>query len=214
MRYNEAEQAFYDDVREKKKAANGVHGKTGKNGYVGTMRFPTDIMSRKEKIAYRKAGAVVTTNIFDEILTIDEFNKLEEYEQKNRLQYWRNKYSAIEVKSSMGIGAKRYYDIIGELGLPKAPRGRSKGAPRKAKAIAIEAEKIKEMPLPAPVEIKETEPIQEIIFNGLQLIFNGTFSAEHIQNQILKFASILDNESDDFYIEFKIRQKSKADNKN
>ena len=211
MRYNEAEQAFYDDVREKKKAANGVHGKTGKRGYVGTMRFPTDIMSRKEKRAYRKAGAIVTTNIFDEILTIDEFMNLEEFEQRNRLQYWRNKYSAVEVKSSMGIGVKRYYDIIEELGLPKAPRGRSKGQPRKAKATIadVEEKQIEEQ----PVTPKAAEPIQEIIFSGLQLKFNGTFSAEHIQNQILKFASILDNETDDFYVELKIMQKTTTESK-
>ena len=40
MQLNEAAKLFQDEIREKKKAANGVHHKTGKKGYVGKMLFP------------------------------------------------------------------------------------------------------------------------------------------------------------------------------
>lgn len=211
MFYSEAEKAFYEDVREKKKTASGVHGKTGKKGYVGKMLFPTDIMSRKDKYNHRKAGKVVTTNLYEKILTIDEFDELEDFEKRNRLQYWRNEYTTIEIKKGLGIGAARYYEIIEKLGLPKAPRGRQKARTAKVKAIAIERgiEAAEATEAPKAVEAAPIKPIQEIMVNGIHLIYNGTFSPAHIQNQLLKFASILDGENDEFYIELKLVQKGK-----
>lgn len=211
MFYSEAEKAFYEDVREKKKTASGVHGKTGKKGYVGKMLFPTDIMSRKDKYNHRKAGKVVTTNLYEKILTIDEFDELEDFEKRNRLQYWRNEYTTIEIKKGLGIGAARYYEIIEKLGLPKAPRGRQKARAAKVKAIAIERgiEATEATEAPKAVEAAPIKPIQEIMVNGIHLIYNGTFSPAHIQNQLLKFASILDGEDDEFYIELKLVQKGK-----
>ena len=70
---SEAEKLFLNEIREKKRTASGVHHKTGKNGYVGTMRFPSDIMSRKDKMKYRRNGKVMTTNMYDEIITAEEF---------------------------------------------------------------------------------------------------------------------------------------------
>src|SRR3982751_5228723 len=122
QKLNDIERMFYDEVRDKKKTASGVHHKTGKNGYVGKMRFPTDFMNRSEKMKYRRAGKVVTTNIFDEILPIEEFEKLETYEQKNRLQYWRNERPNKEIVQGMGISNKKFYDLVSELELPKAKR--------------------------------------------------------------------------------------------
>lgn len=211
---NNIERMFYDEIRDKKRTASGVHHKTGKNGYVGTMRFPSDIMNRKEKMKYRRAGKVLTSNIFDEVLPIDEFENLETYEQRNRLQYWRNEKSNKEILAGMGISNKRYYDIVSQLELPKAPRIKP-NAPRKA--IAKKKELI-------PVEIQETVPavqneievpeppkeeskVQEVIVNGLNVIFTGTYSAEKIEKQLTKFMLLLDDEEDDFYIEFRLMQK-------
>ena len=214
------EKLFYDEVREKKKTASGVHHKTGKNGYVGNMRFPSDIMSRSEKMRYRKAGKVVTTNIFDEILPIDEFEQLETYEKKNRLAYWRNEKSNKEILQGMGISNKRYYEIVAELQLPKAPRIKP-NQPRKATA------KKKQEPTTSPTPVSLTEMVpavqklvealetpkeekneQEPIVNGLNVSFTGTYSAEKIEKQLTKFMLLLDSEEDDFYVEFTMIQKT------
>ena len=53
MWQSEAERLFNDEVRDKKRTASGVHHKAGKNGYVGKMRFPSDIMNKKEKRKYK-----------------------------------------------------------------------------------------------------------------------------------------------------------------
>lgn len=133
MHLNEAEKLFYSDIRDKKKAASGVHHKTGKKGYVGVMRFPSDIMSRKDKMKYRRNGKVMTTNIYDEIIPIDEFEKLTKEDQYNRLKYWRSKYSNKEITTSMGIWNNKFYNLVKDLDLPKAPR--VEPAERKEKQI-------------------------------------------------------------------------------
>lgn len=210
MHYSEAERLFYEDVRDKKKTASGVHHKTGKKGYVGKMLFPSDIMSRKDKYNHRKAGKIVTSNLYREILTIDQFRKLETEEQKNMMLYWRNEYTNGEIKKAMGIANSPYYKLVAELGLPKAPRGAVKGRPRTAKTkIVATAPKQEAAPVVAPPAAPET-PVQEIMVNGIYLVYNGVFSPEMIQNQILKFGSMLDGETDDFYIELKLMQKSKS----
>jgi hypothetical protein len=200
---SEAEKMFHNEVKEKKKAASGVHHKTGKNGYVGTMRFPSDIMSRKEKMKYRRSGKVMVSNMYEEILTIDEFNDLETFEKKNRLQYWRNQYTNKEILKAMGIANQRYYNIITELGLPKAPRVDRKKKGKTEVKINKENELKKSAP-PAPIE---ESPVQEIIVDGLHLVFNGTYKAEQIQKQLKKFCLLLEDEPDDFFFELRIMQK-------
>ena len=205
MAYNEAEAAFYQDVREKKLAASGVHSKTGKKGHVGVMRFPSDIMSRKDKMKYRKAGKVMTTNIFDEILEMAEFKELEPFEQKNRLQYWRTNFTTVEIKKRMKISSNTFYKIIQELDLPRAPR-----APRKAKiqaAAITPKEDTQEKQQVHEILVEEKQQVHEILVEGIHLVFNGTYTPEHIQNQLLKFAAFLDGESDQFYMELKLVQK-------
>lgn len=203
--WNEAERTFYEDIREKKKAASGVHHKTGKNGYVGNMRFPTDIMSRKDKYNYRKAGKIVISNLYENILPIDEFNRLDREEQKQRMLFWRTNYSNVEIRQNMKIANATYYRIVAELELPKAPRGKSARTTIKKPINKMKEEitpiiETKQIPDPPPA-------VQEMIIEGLHVVFNGTFSAEHIIKQLSKFELILDGEPDQFNIELKITQK-------
>lgn len=226
MYYSEAEKVFQDEVREKKKAALGVHSKTGSRGYVGKMRFPSDIMSRKDKYNYRRAGKVMTSNLYEDILPIKEFEQLEIHEQKNRLQYWRNTYSNKEILAKMKIGNAYFYKLISKLDLPKASRverTKPNKSKRTATATAITAPKKtlleyaaiepQEKEIKALPEITPPKPIQEIMINGLHLIFNGTYSAEEIIRRLTKFELMLDGETDPFYIELKLVQKPKEKEK-
>lgn len=205
---SEAEMVFLEEVREKKRTASGVHHKTGKRGYVGTMRFPSDIMSRKEKMKHRRGSKVMTTNMYDEILKLEDFNKLEIQDQKNRMIHWRATYQTKEIIKGMGVGSGTYYKIANELELPKAPRVDREPKVRKAK---VKAEPKKSTPPPElemePITPPPPPPVQEIIINGLHLVFTGTYKPELIQKQLTKFQLMLEDESDDFYIELKIMQK-------
>lgn len=209
---SEAERAFFEDVREKKKAASGVHGKTGKNGYTGTIRFPTDLMTRKEKYNYRKAGKVMTTNLFDTILTHEEFEKLETYEKKNRLAYWRTQFQNKEIMQQMGLTNGQYYDLVNQLELPKATRANNGEKPKRKAAVKNVAAKPTPPTPPAPAAIAVQEPVQQIIIDGLHLVYNGTYSAEQLQRTMSKFVALLEGETDQFVIELKIMQKPPKNN--
>src|SRR5690348_7251022 len=102
QRFDEAEKVFLSDIWEKKQETKQLkaalkHKRLGK----GSMKFATDLMSRKERIEHMKAGKVVTTNLYDTILTFMEFDRLETYEKKNMLQYWRTKYTIKEIMGAM-----------------------------------------------------------------------------------------------------------------
>lgn len=207
---NEIEKAFLKDIAEKKKETASMksalkHKRLGK----GSMRFPSDIMSRKEKIEHTRAGKIMTSNLYDRILTKDEFTALETHEKRNMMAYWRNTYTNKEIMSSMGLSNAAYYEIVGELGLPKAPKTfKGERKPRKkVAAIKVMQEASEQLSLPETI-VQQPAPIQEIIVNGMHLVFNGTYQPEAIVRQLLKFGSLLEGETDDYYIELKLVQKA------
>lgn len=151
------------------------------------------------------------SNMYDEILPIEEFEKLETYEQKNRMAYWRNKYPNKEITEKMGIWNNKFYKLVRELDLPKAARVDSgERKPRKAATKTAPKSEAIEPAASAPAKVEEVQQpvVQEILIDGLHLSFIGTYKAEQIQMKLNKFYALLDDEEDDFYIELKIMQKA------
>lgn len=149
----------------------------------------------------------MTTNLYEDFLPIEEFEKLETYEKRNRLQYLRGLHSAKEIQKGMGLNSKRYYEIIKELDLPKAPRTKGGETKRTAKVkTARSGTKTAAIAIQSSLDL-EPEPVQEIIVSGLHLTFNGTYTAEHIIKQFLKYGALLEGEEDKYYIELKLVQK-------
>jgi hypothetical protein len=218
--FNDAEELFLSDIKQKKKdTASKIISQKHKRLGKGNMRFASDFMTRKEKIQHMGAGKVMTSNLYDTILPIDEFKKLEEFEQRNRLAYLRTKFDNRMIMKEMGLTNANYYSLVNKLGLPKAPRTtHAERSKRKATAkttiaktaIAVES-------APAPMEastataIKEQAPIQEIIIDGLHLVYNGTYSSDQIIKQFLKFGALLEDDQDNYYIELKLVQKVKQE---
>ena len=54
------------------------------------------------------------------------------------------------------------------------------------------------------------EPVQEILVDGIHLVFSGTYSPELIQKKLGKFELMLEDETDDFYVELRLIQKQKS----
>jgi hypothetical protein len=209
----DVERFFQSEIKAKKHETASLrtatkHRRLGK----GSMKFASDLMSRKEKKEHTKAGEVLTSNLYDTILPVDEFMKMDEHDQKNRLQYWRLKYSIKDIMSGMGIYNKRYYEIIDSLGLPK-DRGKSatRSKTRSARIATEETAPKVEIQTSAENPVQPPAPIQEIIVTGMHLIYNGTCNPEEVQRQLLKYATLLDGEIDDFYLELKITQKPKKE---
>lgn len=203
---DDAKHLFLEEIKAKKReTASRLNSQKFKRMGKGSIRFPSDFMTRQEKIEHRRAGTVTTTNLYDEILNAETFLELDEHEQRNRMQYLRSKNTIKEIQQGMGITNARFYQIIDELGLPK---DRKNSKPRKTR-VAKTAPKAQKQPTIAieSVPVQTPPPVQEIIVNGMHLIFNGTYSPEELQRQLLKYAGLLDGEKDEFYMELKLVQK-------
>lgn len=201
------ETIFEQDIKNKKKEAASLRAATnfkrvGKKG----MKTPIDLMSRQERKEHMRAGEIVTTNIFDTILPIAEFEALEEHEQRNRLAYWRTKYTNKEICTGLNIWNNKYYKLVADLGLPKAPRTNS--GEKVIRKAPIKRTQAPPVAIQSSLEL-EAPPLQEIIVNGLHLSLNGTYTPEQIVKQLLKFGSLLEGEEDNYYIELKLMQKTK-----
>lgn len=218
MRRTEAEELFIEEVREKKRAANGVHSKTGKRGFVGKMYFPFELASRKEKMAYTKAGKMEVYNMYEQIMGILEFKELDENEQRNRLQYWRLNHTQTEILKAMKISSYTFYNLVEGLGLPKRSiKKKDPTATKKTRtaSVAISTAK-KEKPilnfemetLPklefAP--LPEPTPAEPEMLNGLNIRYKGTYGADEIKKMFAKLDLILDGEQSQFKIELKLSQ--------
>ena len=128
------------------------------------------------------------------------------------------KYSNKDITTSMGIWNNKFYSIVKELDLPKAQRTYPKERTQRKANIKVKTpkennkENTKENSKENELEFA-AEPVQEIITNGIHFGFTGTYAPDHIQSQMLKFASLLDGETDDFYIELKLMQKQPSKKK-
>jgi hypothetical protein len=207
---DEAEFLFEDEIRRLKKEKASLHEAT-KHKRLGkkNVRFASDLMSRGEKIKHRRAGKIMTTNLYSKVISFDEFKNLETHEQKNMMAYWRLTYDNKTIMKQMGLGNAAYYKIVAELGLPKATRT-NKGDRKERKKVAavkVVQQEATQFSLPETV-VQQAQPVQEIIVNGMHLVFNGTYKPEMIVKQLLKFGALLEDEMDDYYIELKLVQKA------
>jgi hypothetical protein len=107
-----------EEIRDKKRTARGVHGKTGKRGYVGKMMLTSDFLSGKEKREYTKSGKVRTYNMKD-IMPYLEFQTFNQEEQKKLLKSWRDIYSNEKIINEMQINKNVYYDLVSDFSLKK-----------------------------------------------------------------------------------------------
>lgn len=116
------ERMFYEDVRDKKVTARGIHNRAlRKKGFRGGVRFPSDSLSTKEKKQLN--GKVVTYNLFYEgIPPYEDFKKNLTTEQKiQAMNYWLNvkHYDKNYILEQWGVDVKKqqhyFYDTLRRL---------------------------------------------------------------------------------------------------
>jgi hypothetical protein len=146
------EKVFNEDIKEKRIIASGVYSKTGKRGYVGKMLFPSDLMNRKEKYRYRKAGKVVVYNMYDTIMSFEEFLKLSEEEQKKALIEYRKRFTNRQITNTWGIGEYKIYEIMQRLDVPRSRSGKRKDSAK------VRNQEQPQTQLPAPVAVSSQQP--------------------------------------------------------
>ncbi len=117
------EREFYQDVRNLKRTANGIHARKGKRGYVGTMRLTSDLLRGKEKKKYMGNGEVVTYNMFQSLCSYDDFQQKPINEQKVVMENWRKIYKNTEIIDALGIPKAKFYELMDELDVKKKEAG-------------------------------------------------------------------------------------------
>ena len=109
-------QIYHQDIKEKKQTGRSVHNRTGKQGRVGTMRTPADLLTGKERREYEGTTPVTTSNIYhdqdyERILSLEEFKKLSKNRKMLVLDAYKRKYTASQLSKhwNITIGGVHYY---------------------------------------------------------------------------------------------------------
>lgn len=197
------EKLFQQDIREKKRAASGafhMRGKGVRNGFSGAIRTPYHFMSNKEKKQLN--GEVRTYNMYETVITREEFELKDKETQRAMMLKWREMYPNGHIMNEMGItGNATFAKIVNQLDLPKKLRrgGRKPGTINKS----VKAE-VALIPVPTPEVVnKQTEPVT-LIINGLALEYHGTYEAEAINKILTKVQILLEGEENKFEIHISV----------
>lgn len=211
---------FDMEVREKKKAANGVHGKTGLRGYVGKILTPVDFMGRKEKRKY-KGASKVTTYSYNEILPLDKLKELAKDTQKELIEAWRQKFSVKQIKEVLGLNDYNFYKFLDQLGIERQMGGGGIGGQSRAKKTREKKEQaaiktaapaqlaaFSPPPEEAQQQIDIIQPPRRPLYNGLRLEYHGEYETPEAINRLMKIASLLEGEEKKYRITILLEEKS------
>ncbi|MCQ6281224.1 hypothetical protein [Bacillus sp. EB600] len=118
---DEIEREFRLEVKSKKLAASGVHHKTGKRGYTGTIIFPSSLLRGKEKREYTKPGKVRQYNMFTSLTDYETLISYSPERQKDILIKWREQFPSKEIIGALGINRTSYYELLYKHGILERP---------------------------------------------------------------------------------------------
>lgn len=197
---------FEQDIRDKRKAGSGafhMRGKGVRNGFSGAIRTPYHFMSTKERKQLN--SKVVTYNMYETVITREEFELKDKETQKAMMLKWRELYPNTHVMKEMGItGNATFARIVDDLGLPKKLRrgGRKPGAVNRS----VKAEVATTPVSTAEVVTKQIEPVK-LIINGLALEYHGTYEATAINKILTKISLLLEDEPNKFEIHISVTER-------
>ena len=205
---NTYERMFQDEIREKKTIGRGVFSRRGK-GVKHTLRgikTPYDYLTTKQK---RELNSEVRSfNMYEKIISQEEFFEKDQETQKILLTKWRDLYDNKTIMSEMGLrGNASFYDLIKELNIPAKQRRSSPTNKRKTKTTVskIQQPQKEEILSPQSTQIQQT-PIQ-LIIDGLHLEYNGIFDASQLIKIFTKLQLLVDDELSNYHLGLTLTEK-------
>jgi hypothetical protein len=212
---------FEEEVREKKQQRHLYRAKTNGRRKSGSM-LPIDYMTKAQQKEYMKAGEIVLSSIWDEIITLDQYNELTDEKKKQALEHWRNVHTTAAIRKKFGWNSNKTYREFDRLGIEKAIRkprtatGVQKApAAQKEKPAAkineqffnkqYEPAKIEQLELETDIEQVEARMIPAAN-TGSTLFFDDTISAEEAITKLMKYAAFLEGESHKFRLRLEITE--------
>lgn len=108
---NETEKLFNEDLRDKKKAARGVHSRKGKLGRIGAggMRTPADLLTGKERRDYESPSPVSVSSVYDTVMPLDEFKALPRAKKMVALHEYKRRFTANDIALRWNLSPKSVY---------------------------------------------------------------------------------------------------------
>lgn len=191
----EIEKIFINESREKKKIGNGVmHRASRKKGYKGGVKFLSDMLTGKEKKEYMKAGEVKISNIYDKIMPLKEFKKLDTEKRTVALTNLLQRHTRKQLAEVWGsISLVNNYCV--RLGLNKKNKDEN------------QSEKIKDQ---KPKEVKKViqeeskkENIEEQY--NMTLSINDLLNGQELEDIIIKLSQFIIKEKD-YQFNFKLEE--------
>ena len=217
---NTYERMFQEEIREKKKIGRGVFSRRGK-GVKHTIRgikTPYDFLTTKEK--NKLNSEVRKSNMYEEIIKLEDFVKYDERIQRNMFIKWRELYSNQEIMTQMEVrGNNAFQKIIKQLDIPlkqtRIPK-QAKTTVKKNQQSSKGETSIKEV-TQQPQPVQQVQQLVKIIINGLHLEYNGIFDPNQLSKIFTKLQLLTDGEESDYYLTLTLteeptsREKSKED---
>lgn len=137
------------------------------------------------------------------VMTYEAFNKLPDEQMKQVLTDYRVNFTNDEIRKAWGLSNKAYYDLVKDLGVPKAPRTNRKGTAKdknpKMVKTPVEAYLVEEQATQVPA-ISSPEA------DGFGFSIIGKHSAETLIKRLEKLSLVLSDEESDFEVNIKINE--------
>jgi len=211
---------FEEELREKKQQRHALRAKTsGKRKKAGSM-LPIDFMSKAQQKEYTKAGEIMITNLWDEIITLEQYNELSDEKKKNALEHWRKVHSTAAIRKKFGWNSNKTYKEFERLGIQVQKRVHKN--PRKGTTTAAQTQKpaanIKEeaalQKIQQQIEQREEAattgaivgtwlPQQE---SGSTFYLDDTLKSEEAITKLMKYAAFLEGEKNKFRLRVEIKE--------
>jgi hypothetical protein len=193
---------FNEEIRDKKRDMQQLRSKTGSRGSSGSrkgMRTAYDYMSVKEK---RKMNSAVSVkNLFDLLLSKQEFEGYPEEKQREILTRWRDIYPNQKIMEALEIKSQGTFNtLLQKLNVPKKRSwsNKKKQQPEKGKS-AVENETAAVLP-----NIEKMD-IPSIV--GLQLFYNGEYESDQLSKILTKLQLLIEGEENLFEVSISLQEK-------
>lgn len=136
-RRDQVQEVYEEELRDKRKAARGVHSLKGKRGLVGSVKTPADLLTGRERREYEGTSEVVTSSVYDRIMPFGEFKALPRSKRMVTLYEYRKRFKTAQIADAWQTTPNNVHYQYRSLGVGnpnKAKKAAGKGKPAAAKA--------------------------------------------------------------------------------
>lgn len=135
--------------------AHGAKAKTGKRGYVGSMKTPVDALTGAARREYEGTGPVKTSSMYETIMPFDEFKALPKGRKMIALYELKKRHTVKALSEAWGTSEGTIYYYMRSLGCRDYESGQDApengGQPEQVQQAPVEQSQDKQ---PQPVTIQ------------------------------------------------------------